>query len=79
MAAGYSLSAAAGYMGVHRDTIYHWARIDPEFSDALERGRALRVLHWERRMFSATDMTTVRLCIRMLRHDYRKELQMFPK
>jgi len=48
MAEGYSLTAAAGKMGIHRDTVYQWAEEKPEFSDALKRGRALAAAWWER-------------------------------
>jgi hypothetical protein len=52
MATGLSISAAAAAMGFHRDTIYEWADRHPEFSDALKRGRGVRVLRLEREMLA---------------------------
>lgn len=48
MAKGYSLTAFAGILGVNRDTIDEWRRAHPEFSEAVTRAKALRLLQWER-------------------------------
>lgn len=42
-AQGYSLTAFAGLIGVHRDTLYAWGEAHPEFSDAMKRHKAVRV------------------------------------
>ena len=47
MAKGYSLTAFAGLIGVNRDTLHQWAKEHPEFSDAVSRGKALRLRDWE--------------------------------
>jgi hypothetical protein len=47
MAKGYSLTAFAGLIGVCKDTINAWTKEFPEFSDAVSRGKALRVRDWE--------------------------------
>lgn len=40
MAEGYSMEAFAGYIGVHRDTIYDWLKKYPEFAEAKDIGSA---------------------------------------
>ena len=47
MAQGYSLTAAAGKIGVSRQTVYAWAEEKPEFSDALKHARAASAAWWE--------------------------------
>lgn len=42
-AQGYSLTAFAGMIGVHRDTLYAWGEVHPAFSDAMKRHKAVRV------------------------------------
>ena len=47
MSQGYSLTAAAGKIGVSRQTVYAWAEERREFSDALEEARAASAAWWE--------------------------------
>ena len=47
MAQGYSLTAAAGKIGVCRQTVYAWAEEKPEFSNALNHARAASAAWWE--------------------------------
>ena len=47
MAQGYSLTAAAGKIGVSRQTVYAWAEEKPEFSHALNHARAASAAWWE--------------------------------
>jgi hypothetical protein len=47
MAVGFSITAFAGHIGVCRDTITEWARVHPEFSSAVKRGKAQCALWWE--------------------------------
>jgi transcriptional regulator with XRE-family HTH domain len=49
MAEGLSLGAFAGQLGVARSTINEWMENHPEFSEAVSRAKAKRLLHWERR------------------------------
>ena len=42
MGKGFSLTAFAGHVGVSRETIYEWARVHPEFSDAVKAAQAGR-------------------------------------
>ena len=68
MAKGYSIGAAAGAMGLERQTLYNWKKRHPQFAYALGQGEAARVLFLERMLFGAKDMTQVRLAIRLLKH-----------
>ena len=47
MAAGYSLTAFAGLIGVSRSTINEWIDSQPAFSEAVSRGKAMRLRDWE--------------------------------
>jgi hypothetical protein len=47
MRAGFSLTAFAGHIGVARSTINVWMEAHSEFSEAVSRGKASRLLHWE--------------------------------
>lgn len=55
MRKGYSISAAAGALGVSRHTIYEWARNHPEFADSLELARNLRLFKLETDLLAAPD------------------------
>lgn len=68
MREGYSITAAAGSMGVNRDTIYHWVRVHAEFSDALQLAKGLRVFKLEVDLLAAEDAVTVRRCIAALKN-----------
>jgi transposase len=48
MANGLSLGAVAGILRVARSTINEWMEHYPEFSEAVSRAKAGRLLHWER-------------------------------
>lgn len=48
MATGLSLAAVAGVLGVARSTINQWIADHPDFSEAVQRSKATRLLHWER-------------------------------
>ena len=50
MEQGYSATAVAGKMRVARSTLYKWAEDNPEFSDALNIGRACAQAWWEDRL-----------------------------
>ena len=47
MSDGYSLTAAAGKIGVCRQTVYAWAEEKAEFSNALNQARAASAAWWE--------------------------------
>ncbi len=47
MAKGFSLTAFAGSIRVARETIYEWARVHPEFSDAVKIAQASRTASLE--------------------------------
>lgn len=42
MGQGYSLTAYAGEISHHRETLLEWGKVHPEFSDAVKRGQAAR-------------------------------------
>lgn len=63
MRRGYSVKAAASAMKVHRDTIYDWASKYPEFAEAFEIAKGLRVYKFEADLMAAPDMVTVRRSI----------------
>jgi transcriptional regulator with XRE-family HTH domain len=51
---GLSLTAFAGEIGVSRDTINEWRRNYPEFSVAVNKATAKRVLWLENRLYAST-------------------------
>lgn len=48
MAGGLSFESFAGEIGVHRDTLYEWEKVHPEFSDAKKIGTDASLLKWEK-------------------------------
>ena len=50
MGKGFSMTAVAGSMGVAKSTLFYWAQNYPDFSDALKKGEAVRLLFWEERL-----------------------------
>jgi len=48
MGEGYSLTAFAGLIGVSRRVVDGWIADHPAFAEAVGRGQARRVMHWER-------------------------------
>jgi len=48
MGEGYSLTAFAGLIGVSRRVVDGWIADYPAFADAVGRGQARRLMHWER-------------------------------
>lgn len=53
MSQGYSITAAAGFIGVCAETIHNWAKAHPEFFNTLKRARAARVANLEQGMLQA--------------------------
>jgi hypothetical protein len=49
MSEGYSIAGLAGKLRIDTDTIYEWAKVHPEFSDALKRARRAAACWWEDR------------------------------
>jgi transposase-like protein len=75
MSAGYTVTAAAGKMGVDRATLYRWAKSHPEFCNALGVAKAKRVLHWECELLTTDNAARLGLIIAALRMDepYRRQ------
>lgn len=48
MAEGYSFESFGGLIDVCRDTLFEWAKVYPEFSDAKNRAYELNRLFWEK-------------------------------
>lgn len=63
MRQGYSKTAAAGHIGISRDTLLEWTSQYPEFSGAVRRGEAARTLKLETDLLAATSgpMVTSRI------------------
>ena len=59
MGKGYSLTAFAGCIGVHRETLLNWGKEHPEFFDAIKRAKAARVFNLETGLLTAKDGPTV--------------------
>lgn len=47
MTQGDSKTAVAARLGIAKDTLYEWAKIHKEFSDAIKEGLSLSQLFWE--------------------------------
>lgn len=58
LAKGYSLSVAAGVIGVTRQTLDNWTKAHDEFFDAVKRGRAKGAKVWEDRLAKLADENT---------------------
>jgi hypothetical protein len=54
-AKGYSIGAWAGRKGIARSTINTWAAQHPEFSEAVEVAKGLKLANWEDRLLQARD------------------------
>jgi hypothetical protein len=48
IASGHTKEAAAGFLDVHRDTVRDWSLKYPEFSAAIKRGEAKRIIEDEK-------------------------------
>lgn len=53
MAQGVSLTGFAGKIGVDKQSIYEWMSVHSEFSHAVSRAKAARVLWWEEKLMRA--------------------------
>ena len=59
MGQGYSLTAFAGSIGCGRGTVYEWEASIPEFSEAVNIARAMRVLKLEIDLLSPNSSAAV--------------------
>lgn len=50
LAEGFTLASFGGIVGASRDTLYEWAKVHPQFSDAIKKGRAKGQHLWEQRL-----------------------------
>lgn len=60
MARGLRLQAAAGLMGITRQTAHNWQNRYPEFFDSVQRGQAKRTAILEIELLSVTNSAVVR-------------------
>jgi hypothetical protein len=63
MSEGYSITAAAGKMGLHRDKIDEWAKQHPEFADAITRAKGARIFFLETKLLLASNAPSVKAAI----------------
>ncbi len=68
MKAGYTMTAAAGAMGVSRVTLYRWSEAHPEFCYALGLAKGLYSFRWEAELLTTTDATRAKVCIAALKN-----------
>lgn len=66
MKTGLSLTAAAGAMGVARSTLTEWIKAHPEFSRAVEIGKAQRVWALETKMLQSDSAALTKACLSAL-------------
>jgi len=59
MERGYSLTAAAGGMRITRSTLHNWMKQHPEFLEAVELGKSLRVYKLETDMLASENSAVV--------------------
>ena len=48
MSSGYSIESFGAVVGVSRETVFEWAKVHPDFSNAIKRGTDQSLLFWER-------------------------------
>lgn len=48
MSSGLSFESFAGVIGVDRDTLYEWVKVNKDFSDAKKKGSSASELKWEK-------------------------------
>jgi hypothetical protein len=53
MAQGFSLESFGGVVKVCRATLYEWAEVHPDFSDAIKEGKTASQLKWEQALQAA--------------------------
>jgi hypothetical protein len=66
MGEGYSITAVAGALGLTRSVVYDWIDKHPEFSEAIERGKAARVFRLEfdmKHAFKPHEVTAARFSL----------------
>jgi transposase len=79
MGQGYSLTAAAGALGLSREVVYQWSDKYPDCKDAIERGKAARVFSLEVDLLNAPNAAVVRARLFALQNAAPNEWQAKPK
>lgn len=81
-AEGYSLTAIAGEIGVHRKTLYDWRRKYPEFDQLCIAATGLRQKAWEKKLIESKNAPSVTSAMFALRpidpenFDVKKEMDL---
>lgn len=73
MRQGYSLTAAAASIGVHRQRVYEWEKRYASFADDIKLARALRLLKLEEDLLEAKSAPAVTSRIFALKNADRDE------
>jgi transposase len=60
LAKGYSVTASAALLNVHKDTLYEWARKHPEFSASIKRGIGKSQRHFEKLLAAKVSGQTIK-------------------
>jgi transposase-like protein len=60
MSEGYSLTAAAGRLGLSRKIVDSWIATHSDFADSVERGQAMRIYCLEREIRSSDREAVIR-------------------
>lgn len=48
MGSGLSKTASSAELDIHKDSLYEWEKVHPEFSDAIKQGQRKHILFWEK-------------------------------
>jgi len=79
MSEGLSLAAAAAECDVHRQRVYEWEAVHPDFRELVALARSKRQLFLERRLMSATEGPVVTSSIFALKNagqgDWRDKVE----
>jgi len=79
MSEGLSLAAAAAECDVHRQRVYEWEAVHPDFKELVALARSKRQLFLERRLMSATEGPVVTSSIFALKNagqgDWRDKVE----
>jgi len=68
MDSGYTLTAAAATINVHRQRVYEWVKTHPEFADAVKLGQAKRQLFLEGKLLNSAEGPKVTAAIFALKN-----------
>ena len=79
MGEGYSLTAAAGWLGLSREMVYRWMDNNPDFAEIVEIGKAKRTYALERDLKHSPNAAVTQARLFALQNAAPKEWQRKPK